>query len=141
MPLLSIVYVSSATVELPLAALDAILRASRIENARCGITGLLLYSGGNFMQAIEGPAEATESLYGKIRRDCRHKGIITLLHEKVERRQFGNWSMGFKAIDGLCVPVLSNGSAATTIQQVAQNLADSMPAACQLLTSFSQNMR
>ena len=38
-------------------------------------------------------------IYNKINKDRRHKGVITLLRRKINKRDFGNWSMGFREID------------------------------------------
>ena len=92
----SLVYVSSATRPLSPAELVALLEGARDYNARAGITGMLLYKAGNFMQAIEGDDDAVHTLYDKIQKDPRHKAIFTLQRRQVEERQFPQWSMGFQ---------------------------------------------
>ena len=67
--MLSIVYVSSATRLFAAEDLVALLQAARDYNARIGITGMLLYKAGNFLQVIEGDAAAVNALYEK-RRSC-----------------------------------------------------------------------
>jgi len=52
--MLSIVYVSSATRPLEENELLDMLKTCQRNNARTNVTGLLLYKGGNFMQALEG---------------------------------------------------------------------------------------
>ena len=90
--------------------LSELLRTARVNNALLGITGLLLYKGGNFMQALEGPEDAVDSLYKKIERDARHKGAIRLIRETVATRQFGDWSMGFQNADRALTETLAGFS-------------------------------
>ena len=63
-------------------AIDAILVQSRQYNPTCGITGILCYGGGIFLQAIEGGRMPVSELYGHIQKDARHKdGRLRLMYE------------------------------------------------------------
>ena len=73
----------------------------RIKNASLGITGLLLYKDASFMQALEGDEDTVRKLYASIRDDKRHRNVNTLLTISVAQRQFPDWRMGFKNLDGL----------------------------------------
>ena len=75
-------------------AIEEILSKSREENPGSGITGILCYGGGIFLQAIEGGRNAVNELYGHIQRDVRHKDVILLHYEEIEERRFGSWTMG-----------------------------------------------
>ena len=75
-------------------AIDAILSQSRQSNPLCGITGILCYGGGIFLQAIEGGRMAVNDLYGHIQRDARHKDVVLLHYEEISERRFGGWTMG-----------------------------------------------
>lgn len=75
-------------------AIDAILAQSRQYNPTCGITGILCYGGGIFLQAIEGGRMAVSELYGHIQRDPRHKDVVLLHYEEISERRFGGWTMG-----------------------------------------------
>ena len=75
-------------------AIDAILLQSRLHNPECGITGILCYGGGIFLQAIEGGRMAVSELYGHIQRDVRHKDVVLLHYEEISERRFGGWTMG-----------------------------------------------
>ena len=102
-----LVYASTATELLPSRELLELLRQARDHNATMGITGLLLYKKGIFMQALEGDETAVRALYAKIGRDARHHHVSTLLAIPTTERQFPQWSMGFKSIGELPVgPVL-----------------------------------
>ncbi len=75
-------------------AIDAILAQSRQHNPICGITGILCYGGGIFLQAIEGGRMAVSDLYGHIQRDARHRDVVLLHYEEIMERRFGGWTMG-----------------------------------------------
>ena len=94
-----LVYVSSASTLFSRPELDDILRTSRQNNTRLGISGALLYRGGNLMQVLEGDEAPVRALYGRIERDPRHRGLITLLSGEQEGRQFPDWSMAFRDLD------------------------------------------
>lgn len=76
------------------AATDAILAQSRSHNPACGITGILCYGGGIFLQALEGGRTQVSELYGHIQKDIRHKDVILLHYEEIHERRFGSWTMG-----------------------------------------------
>ncbi len=75
-------------------AIEAILSQSRHYNPTCGITGILCYGGGIFLQAIEGGRMAVSELYGHIQKDVRHKDVVLLHYEEITERRFGGWTMG-----------------------------------------------
>ena len=75
-------------------AIENILAQSRQYNPSCGITGILCYGGGIFLQAIEGGRTAVSELYGHIQKDPRHKDVVLLHYEVITERRFGGWSMG-----------------------------------------------
>jgi hypothetical protein len=91
-----LVYVSSASQLFSKPDLQALLEQARQNNAKLGVTGLLLYKDGNFMQALEGEEEVVTKLAGTIERDFRHKGVLVLLRDTSEERLFPDWSMGFR---------------------------------------------
>lgn len=75
-------------------AIEAIIAQSREYNPTCGITGILCYGGGIFLQAIEGGRMAVSDLYGHIQRDSRHKEVALLHYEEISERRFSGWTMG-----------------------------------------------
>jgi hypothetical protein len=91
-----IVYVSVAQENVSKRTLLDILAKSRESNAQAGVTGMLLYKDGNFMQVLEGEENAVRELYARISRDPRHLGVLTLVEGEREDRCFGDWSMGFQ---------------------------------------------
>lgn len=94
-----IVYVSTATDLLETAVLDGILARSRDNNQRDGITGLLLYDGGNFLQTIEGEPKPIDALMARIGGDPRHYGLRMMEEDMATRRMFSDWSMGYGRLD------------------------------------------
>ena len=91
--LVRLLYASRA-VDTSAEAIDAILSQSRQSNPTCGITGILCYGGGIFLQAIEGGRMAVSELYGHIQKDVRHKDVVLLHYEEISERRFGGWTMG-----------------------------------------------
>ena len=75
-------------------ATDSILAQSRTHNPASGITGILCYGGGIFLQALEGGRMQVSELYGHIQKDVRHKDVVLLHYEEIMERRFGGWTMG-----------------------------------------------
>ena len=75
-------------------ATESILAQSRTHNPASGITGILCYGGGIFLQALEGGRLAVSELYGHIQKDTRHKDVVLLHYEEIMERRFGGWTMG-----------------------------------------------
>ena len=91
--LVRLLYASRAVDASP-AAIEAILTSARQHNHESGITGILVYGGGVFMQGMEGGRQAVSDLYGTIQRDARHKDVVLLHYEEIAERRFGGWTMG-----------------------------------------------
>jgi hypothetical protein len=75
-------------------ATESILAQSRTHNPASGITGILCYGGGIFLQALEGGRSQVSELYGHIQKDTRHKDVVLLHYEEIMERRFGGWTMG-----------------------------------------------
>src|SRR4051794_15153993 len=75
-------------------AIEAILSEARQHNAQCGITGILCYGDGVFLQCIEGGRMQVSDLFATIQKDARHKEVALLLFEEILERGFGGWSLG-----------------------------------------------
>ena len=87
-------------------AIDAILAKSRQFNPGSGITGILCYGGGIFLQAIEGGRMAISELYGHIQRDTRHKDVVLLHYQEISERRFAGWTMGAVNISKINASIL-----------------------------------
>jgi hypothetical protein len=91
--LVRLLYASRAVDTSP-GAIESILSQSREHNPASGITGILCYGGGIFLQAIEGGRMQVSELFGHIQCDARHKDVVVLQFEEILERRFGGWSMG-----------------------------------------------
>ncbi|MEN9659458.1 MAG: hypothetical protein RL571_2923 [Pseudomonadota bacterium] len=91
----TLVYVSTATHLMDEAELEALLLGAVVQNNQNGITGVLLYNDGDFMQCLEGPEYLVRETYARIEASRRHKGIICLCDEKINERNFSDWHMGY----------------------------------------------
>ena len=138
--MLSLVYVSSAVAEFTKADLVALLQQSRENNERLGITGLLLYKDGNFIQLLEGPEDAVRDLIRTVSADPRHRGIIRLLEEQAERR-FPDWSLGFKDLNDPEIRELPGYSEFMNEPLDSHQFQSEPTRALRLLEIFRQNMR
>lgn len=94
-------YVSSAIRRFSRDELHGHLQKFRANNIKNGITGILIYQEGTFLQFIEGPGEQVDKLIKKISNDQDHKDIITLRAQEADKRLFPDWSMGFREMTGL----------------------------------------
>ena len=93
--MLQLVYVSHATRGMTDEDLQAILAASRRNNAARNVGGLLLYHERAFMQVLEGESDDVDAVYRKIERDDRHTNARLLYRHEIEERDFPEWNMGF----------------------------------------------
>ena len=91
--LVRLLYCSRA-VDTSAKAVEAILASARQHNPVSGITGILCYGDGIFLQCIEGGRMQVSELYGTIQADPRHKDVALLHFDEIAERRFGGWSMG-----------------------------------------------
>ena len=80
---------------------ESILNASREHNIANGITGVLCFGGGIYLQAIEGGRNQVNALYTHIVKDPRHKDVVVLDYQEITERRFGGWTMGHVRLDKL----------------------------------------
>ena len=92
--LVRLLYVSRAVSPDSPETIESILADSRAHNLGQGITGILCYGGGIFLQAIEGGRTQVNALYSHIVGDKRHKDVVLLHYEEISERHFGGWTMG-----------------------------------------------
>jgi hypothetical protein len=92
--LVRLLYASRAANGLSPDELSSILRQSRASNPALGVTGVLCYSQGIFLQVLEGGRSTVNNLYNHIVRDARHTQVELLCYEEIQERRFASWSMG-----------------------------------------------
>ncbi len=98
-PLLALIYLSSAASLPDVTWIDPLMQAARVKNRQLGITGCLLHHDGSFMQYIEGPTDAVETLFDVIRGDPRHKDVRLMYRGPVHKRAFAGWLMAHSDVD------------------------------------------
>jgi len=107
--LIHCIYASAANSKFGELQLATLLMRARTDNARRGITGMLVYAEGSFFQVLEGNAVAVDGVFDKIGADPRHEQVTQIIREPIAGRAFGDWSMGYsrmtrddiEGIDGL----------------------------------------
>jgi hypothetical protein len=85
-----VLYRSRATQAPTEADLQALLEWSRTYNAQHQITGLLLYSDGQFVQLFEGPEAVVRPLFARIQADPRHTQVVTVSEGPGPQRWFAD---------------------------------------------------
>ncbi|MGI4874358.1 MAG: BLUF domain-containing protein [Janthinobacterium lividum] len=90
-----VLYRSRATQVPTEADLQALLEESRTYNAHHQLTGLLLYSDGQFVQLVEGAEAVVRDLYAQIQADPRHTQVVTVSEGPGPQRWFADWHMAF----------------------------------------------
>lgn len=98
--MIQITYLSSATRSMSQDDLEDILRTARENNARLGITGMLLYGNKTFIQILEGEESVVNELVKSIKRDPRHTNFQIVKKKTIDRHEYADWSMGFKRVSG-----------------------------------------
>lgn len=90
-----IAYMSTASADFGETALLQLLEQARGFNERLGVTGVLMYGGGRFVQILEGCPSVVRPLYARIERDPRHGRLEKLADGPIARREFARWHMSF----------------------------------------------
>jgi hypothetical protein len=93
-----IIYSSYTSLSFTDEELRTLLVKAREKNQKVGVTGMMLYFDGKFIQLIEGDEKTVKQLYDTIFNDPRHDRNIILMEGTAENRFFSEWSMSFKSI-------------------------------------------
>jgi len=113
--MLQAIYLSVARPELDSSAIDDILAVSRRNNHADGITGMLLYDGYHFLQALEGEPMRVRHALDRIKDDPRHRAMVLLCCRKVDEHSFGGKSMTAQR-----VPIGSGGTVAGLVESLTE---------------------
>jgi Sensors of blue-light using FAD len=92
--LVRLMYASRASESVNQEELVAILKKSKVNNTHNGVTGVLCFSAGIFLQVLEGGRTAVNALYHHIATDPRHHDVVLLTYDEISERRFSGWSMG-----------------------------------------------
>lgn len=80
--------------------MQVICLSSAKYNRSANVTGFMIECGGVFLQTLEGPQEAVNSILRRIAADSRHHHVdLLLLSEDLARRQFSAWAMNLMFLD------------------------------------------
>lgn len=96
-----IMYMSTATRNIPDEELEELLTKARIKNKERELTGLLIVKGRVFLQCLEGEKENVLEIYNTILKDERHENVIDLTEEDIKTRLFPSWQMGYRNLKSL----------------------------------------
>lgn len=137
-PVLTLTYVSATTRLLSVLELVELIEQIRAKNERLGVTGLLLYSGGNVIQTIEGTSTAVDAVFEAIEADPRHDELRVVDRRHVRERAFSSWSMGFRNVTAREVGDIETFSDFVR-RSVGQDLGAHAASAYELLERFRVN--
>ncbi|MDW8414643.1 MAG: BLUF domain-containing protein [Thermaurantiacus sp.] len=99
------------------AALRELVAQARVRNRRLGITGMLLFEDGRFLQVLEGPPESLDAVWSSIARDPRHRRIEVLNRSLLPVRIYAGWDMQFFARSGHSRPAAPVGERELAAEQ------------------------
>lgn len=90
----SLLYVSTPCALPNPAEMAQIIAVAHVNNPRESISGLLLWSDASFAQILEGPGEAVDAMFARIRRDARHRDVRPVARWARSERRFAGAPMG-----------------------------------------------
>jgi hypothetical protein len=114
-----LIYSSFATNRLSQRDLLELLTNARATNEAHGLTGMLLYRDGIYLQFLEGQRPDIDELLSRLEKDTRHHGIRIIQEGELAKRMFPDWSMAYKNLAGLRsanIPGYSEALQAQTIR-------------------------
>lgn len=79
--------------------LEELRRQSTTNNQNRGVSAILIYASGCFLQVLEGILVNLKVLFEKISEDPRHKDIRLLFFKRATSRIFPAWSFGAFGLD------------------------------------------
>lgn len=98
MNLYQLVYFSARNANCTDEEIQKILASCERNNPTQNITGVLLHSGNNFIQYLEGDKDIIK-LYDLIKSDPRHSRVVLLSYGPIRERNFPSWHMGYKNLN------------------------------------------
>jgi hypothetical protein len=134
--MIQLTYVSQSVGLMSQQQLIELLEQARAINAEAGVTGMLLYKDGSFIQVLEGDEEAVRSIYERIRSDPRHANVRILYDEEIARRDFPEWAMGFHNLNGVDLTTLPGYTDFMDTPNMARTFFEDLTRAKKLLLLF-----
>jgi len=77
------------------ARLNEIVARSRRNNERNHVSGMLLFTGTNFLAILEGEGADLDHLWRRLEDDGRHRDLLRIGYDLCGRRMFPEWMMGY----------------------------------------------
>lgn len=93
--LVRLIYASSVKSDFDKTVVESILEASRRNNIKANITGMLYFNNNYFLQCLEGSRSSVNETYNKILTDERHHQVTAIEYREISSREFEDWSMGY----------------------------------------------
>jgi len=97
-----IIYISRAKHRFTASDLAELRDLAAARNRSLDITGLLLFDGTRFIQALEGDAAAVQLAMDRIANDSRHDNISYFKPIETDCRQFNSWFTEYRDESDLC---------------------------------------
>ena len=94
----AICYVSTAAKELYKIEINQILELTEKKNNENDLSGILLYSDGNFFQVIEGEKDQVDEIFTVIKQDSRHFNIFTIFEKQISATNFEDYKVDFLTV-------------------------------------------
>lgn len=139
-PIYRIVYVSSAVKPFDKAELLDLMRKACGKNQLLGLTGMLLYKDGSFIQLLEGEQSVVRELYRRIIGDPRHSAATLVMEEEVPERLFSDWSMGFRDLSDPDVQSTPGYSQFMNTRRFTEDFGEDPTGCLQLLSLFRSGL-
>lgn len=96
--MIRVTYLSQASSPLSADGLLELLDQCHRNNTAKGLTGMLLFGNGTFLQSLEGEKSVVDPLVDRIAKDPRHRDMKILRRDDITERQYSEWSMGFERV-------------------------------------------
>lgn len=91
-----LIYKSKVTPELKEPGeLIVLVEKASVKNLDLGVTGMLLLTGDQILQVLEGPGRFVNQLYNRIINDPRHTDVELVSFERIDAPLFYDWNMRF----------------------------------------------
>ncbi|WP_299189278.1 BLUF domain-containing protein [uncultured Aquimarina sp.] len=94
----TISYVSTVDPSLSDDDMEKLFDFVKLKNNNLKITGILMYSDGNFLQVLEGKKDLIDSLFLKIKQDARHYNIIKIFDRAIVNPCFSRYHSNFTVV-------------------------------------------
>jgi methanogenic corrinoid protein MtbC1 len=118
-------YKSLATASPSKSDLHALVSKARARNRKLGVTGMLVYEGGSFLQTIEGPTDKLQTVWSSIKQDPRHDHIEVLSEHIAPARLFSDWGLVHHSrLDGASISAKAKRTTPPAVKSHIDSLVD-----------------